>query len=91
MEKEIKRYDEWGDASNEEIEKAMRNIKEWKKWLSKIEDRVYLMEENFQLYNLSSLELKKSTSIMEDLKTEMKIMIRDIEEQDEDRGLYSLS
>ena len=46
LEKEVKRYDDWGDASNEEIEKAMRNIEEWKKRLCKIQDRIYLIEKN---------------------------------------------
>ena len=37
LDEEIKRYDEWGDASNEEIEKAMRSIEEWRIRLSKIQ------------------------------------------------------
>ena len=49
------------------------------------------MEENVQLFNLSSVELTTSVNMMENIKEEMNIAIRDIKEQDEVRGLYSLS
>ena len=88
---EIKGYDDWGDASNEEIEEAMRKIEDWNRRLSKIQDRIYSMKESVQLYNLSNVELAKSVSMMENLKEEMNIAIRNIKEEDEARGLYSLS
>ena len=91
LDKEIKKYNDWGDATNEEIEKTMGKIEEWRKRLSKIQDRIYLMKENVQLFELPNLELTKSVSMMENLREEMDIAIRDIEEQDEVRGLYSLS
>ena len=49
------------------------------------------MKKNAQLFDLTSVELTKSVSLMENLKEEMNIAIRDIKEQDEARGLYSLS
>ena len=49
------------------------------------------MEENVQLFDLSSVELTTSVNMMENIKEEMKIVIRDIKEQDAVRGLYSLS
>ena len=88
---EIKRYDDWGDASNEEIEEAMRKITDWDRRLSKIQDRIYFIKENVQLYSLPSVELTKSVGMMENLKEEMSIAIRNIKEEDETRGLYSLS
>ena len=91
LDNEIKEYDDWGDATNEEIEEAMRNVEEWKKRLSKIQERIYSMKKNAQLFDLNSVEVTKSVSIMENLKEEMNIAIRDIREQDEVRGLYSLS
>ena len=91
LDNEVKRYNDWGDASNEEIEEAMSSIEDWRKRLCKIQDRIYLMEENVDLYSLSSVELAASTSMVENLDKEMEIAIRDIKEQDEVRGLYSLS
>ena len=64
----------------------MGKIEDWRKRLSKIQDRIYLMKENVQLFDLPDLELTKSVSMIENLKEEMKIAIRDIEEQDEVRG-----
>ena len=49
------------------------------------------MKKNFQLYNLSSTELTQSTSLMKNLEDEMEIAIHDIKEEDDVRGLYSLS
>ena len=69
----------------------MRNIEDWKKRLGKIKDSLYLMEENVERFSLPSVELTSSTSMMKNLKEEMEIAIRDIKEQDEVRGLYSLS
>ena len=87
----MKEYDDWGDATNEEIEEAMRNIEEGKKRLSKIQERIYLMKKIVKAFDLSSVKLTSSVSMMETLKEEMNIAIRDIKEQDEVRGLYSLS
>ena len=91
LEKHVKKYDDWGDATNEEIEEAMRSADGWKNRLYKIQDRIYSMKKNFQLYNLSSTELTQSTSLMEKLEEEMEIAIHDIKEEDDIRGLYSLS
>ena len=51
--KEVNKYDDWGDASNEEIEEAMRKVENWKGCFSKIEDRIYSMKKNVLLYALS--------------------------------------
>ena len=91
LDKEVKKYDDWGDATNEEIEEAMRKTENWEKRLSKIQDRIYLMKRNVERFNLSSVSLTASTSMMNNLEKEMEIAIRDIKEQDEVRGLYSLS
>ena len=88
---EIKKYDDWGDVSNKEIEEVMRKIEDWDRRLSKIQDRIYFIKENVQLYSLPSVELTKSVGMMENLKEEMSIAIRNIKEEDETRGLYSLS
>ena len=56
----------------------MGKIEDWRKRLSKIQDRIYLMKENVQLFDLPDLELTKSVSMIENLKEEMKIAIRDI-------------
>ena len=61
----------------------MRNIEEWKKRLPKIKERIYSMKNN--------LEVTKSVSMMQVFKEEMNIAICDIKEQNEVRGLYSLS
>ena len=57
--KEIKRYDDWGNATNEEIEKAMRSIEEGRRRMAKIQDIIYSMKENVQLFNLPNNELTK--------------------------------
>ena len=91
LENEITKYDDWGNATNEEIEEAMRDIEEWRKLLSKIEDRVYLIKNNVKLFNLFSVKLTESVDMMENLKEQMNIAIHVIKEQDNERGLYSLS
>ena len=78
LQNEITRYDDWGDATNKEIEEAMRNTEEWKKLLSKIQDRIYSMKENVQIFDLPNDELAKSISMMENLREEMHKAIRDV-------------
>ena len=91
LEKDVNKYDDWGDATNEEIEEAMRSADDWENRLCKIQDRIYSMKKNVQLYGLSSVELTKSTIMMEDLQNEMEVAIRVIKDEDEVRGIYSLS
>ena len=78
LEKEINKYDDWGDATNEEVEEAMRNTEEWKRRLSIIQDRIYSMKENVQIFDLPNNELAKSISMMENLREEMHKAIRDV-------------
>ena len=49
------------------------------------------MKKNVQLYDLPSTQLTQSTSLMENSEEEMEIAIHDIKEEDDVRGLYSLS
>ena len=91
LENEVTRYNDWGDATNEEIEEAMRNVEEWKKRLSKIEDRIFLMKKNVKLYNLTNDELTRFVSKVVNLEEEVTKAIKNIKEEDEVRGLYSLS
>ena len=90
LDREINRYHDWGDASNEEIEQALRKVEDWKSRLSKIEDRIYTMKKSVLLYDLSSNELDKSTNMMKSLKEDMEMAISVIEKEDEVRGIYSL-
>ena len=65
LDTEINKYDDWGDATNEEVEEAMRSTEEWKRRLSIIQDRIYSMKENVQLFNLPNDEMAMSISMME--------------------------
>ena len=69
----------------------MSKTEGWEKRLSKIQDRIFSMKKSVQRYKLQGVELAKSESMMNNLEKEMEIAIRDIKEQDEVRGLYSLS
>ena len=89
LDKEIKRHNDWGDGSNEKIDEAMRNIEEWRKHLSKIQDRVYIIEENVQLFNLSSVELTTSVNMMENIKEEMEILAALAFISEKSRGILS--
>ena len=64
----------------------MRNIEGWKQRLYKIEDRIDSIKKNVKVYNLSTVELTKSTSMMEDLKSEMEIAIQVIERVQKEGG-----
>ena len=85
------RYDDWGDASNEEVEEAARSIKEWRKRFRWLEDRVYTMKKNVRLYNLADTELDSSIKKVESIKVEMERAIGGIKEEDEVRGLFTFS
>ena len=91
LSEEYMKYDDWGDASNEEVEEAARSIKDWRKKFRWLEDRVYTMKKNVKLYNLANTELDSSIKKVESIQLEMERAIHGIKEEDEVRGLFTLS
>ena len=45
LKKEIQKFAEWEDASDERIEEAMGNIADWKRKFAKIQDRLFRLKE----------------------------------------------
>ena len=91
LEKEVKAFEFWENASDEKIEEAMHSIEDWKKRMVKVQDRLTSIERNTLKFNLDKTKLSSTTAFIETLEEEMELKIRDIKEEDENRGLYSTS
>ena len=46
LSKEVNKFPDWGDASNEEIETAMNNTEEWTKRCNRIREKVFSIKRN---------------------------------------------
>jgi hypothetical protein len=91
LSKEVNKFPDWGDASNEEIEAAMNNTEEWTKRCNRIREKVFSIKRNVLKFNLSDMQLKVSTALVNTLESEMCMAIDNIKFEDNKRCLYSNS
>ena len=49
LSKEINKFADWGEASNDQIETAMNGIDDWKKSFNRIQDKGFSIKRNVQI------------------------------------------
>ena len=81
--KEIQKFAEWEDASDERIEAAIGNIDDWKRKFAKIQDRLFSIKRNVLKFNLSDIRLKALTAFINILESEMDVATESIKNEDE--------
>ena len=91
IDSEIKKFSSWSQASNDEIETAMGKIEGWKKGVSKLKEKVFAMKKVVAKHSLDQSIIASSVAVMKNLETEMQIVVKTIEAEDENRCLYSIS
>ena len=91
LSKEVNKFLDWGDATNEEIEAAMNNTEEWKKRFNRIQEKIFSIKRNILKFDLSDMKLKIATALVNTLESEMFMAIDNIKFEDDERCLYSNS
>ena len=91
LSKEVNKFPDWGDATNEEIEVAMNSTEEWKKRFNRIQEKIFSIKRNVLKFNLPDMQLRISTALINTLESEMGMAIDNIRFEDEERCLYSNS
>ena len=88
---EIHKFDDWGEAENEEIEETMHRIEDWKKRFAKIQEKGWAMRRNVKKFGLDERQLTISMALINTLESEMNLAVDNIKFENEERCLYSLS
>ena len=91
LEEELKKYSDWGDASDEEIEEYMAKIDTWTRRMVKIREKVEAIERNTKIYDLDDTKMKSSLSVKKLLDCQLDTAIENLKFEDERRCLYSLN
>ena len=65
-------------------------MKEWTKRCNRIREKVFSIKRNVLKFNLSDMQLKVSTALVNTLESEMCMAIDNIQFEDYERCLYSL-
>ena len=69
----------------------MGKIDGWKKGLSRLKDKVFVMKKMVAKYSLDESSIATSVAVMKTLETEMDIAVKAIEMEVDNRCLYSTS
>ena len=90
LSEDINQVDDWSKVSDHEVEETMQRIADWRKQLKSIKDSFYSMKKFVKTNDLND-SLQSTESAIKHLEEEMKIKIEDLQYEDKDRCLYSLS
>ena len=88
---DIHKVDDWSVAESHEVEVAMSKIRGWKKQMKAIQDTLYSLKRNVRVYNLDQERLRGSEAAVENLRSEIQLIIENVEFEDESRCLFSLN
>ena len=88
---EIRKVEDWGLVDDMMIELAMRNIETWKKKMDKLVDRSRDVEKLTGIHNIDATHQVSSTALVETLKSELEIIIKNIQHEDTERYLFTLN
>ena len=91
LSKEIDKFADWGEASNDQIETAMNHIDDWKKRFNRVKEKLFSIKRNVLKYDLADTQLKISTALINTLESELCLAVDTIRFEDEQRCLYSNS
>ena len=87
----MRKIDDWLTAQSYEVEVAMTKIKSWKNQMRNIQNTQYTLHKNVRCFNLDENRLRESDKAFVNLKTEIQLIIENIEFEDESRCLFSLN
>ena len=86
---EIQKFDDWGDAPDNEIEVAMNKVDDWKRKMEKLREKSYAIQRNTMSFNLDQSMMRSSKALVNTLSSELEIVVDNIQFEDGKRCLYS--
>ena len=90
LSKEISQFDDWADATDNEIEVAMQKFDNWKKKMEKLRQKSFDIQRNTISFNLGDAKMRSSMSMVNALSSELDTVLDRIQFEDKARCLYSL-
>ena len=86
---DMRKIDDWSTAQSYEVEVAITKIESWKNQMRNIQNTLYTLQKNVRCFNLDENRLRESDEAFVNLKTEIQLIIENIEFVDESRCLFS--
>ena len=86
---EILKFDDWGDAPDNDIEIAMNKVDDWKRKMEKLREKSYAIQRNTMSFNLDQSTMRSSKALVNTLSSELDIVVDNIQFEDGKRCLYS--
>ena len=78
LSKEIRKFHDSDEATDEEIEAAMGKIDEWNKRFERIKDKAYAIQRNSQCFDLNNTKVSTTQAIVENLEQELNVAINQV-------------
>ena len=91
LEHECRKYDDWEEADDEEVEEYMGKIEEWRKRFLKMNEKVKAIERNTKIFDLDETKMKSSLALFRTVECQMETAVENIKFENDARCLYSLS
>ena len=91
LKEEFQKYHDWGEASDEEIEIAMKSIELWKKKYDKLLEMSRSIAKKTSSYCLDDAKSRTATAFINTLGAEFELSLTDIKHEDKVRCLFSLN
>ena len=91
LRKEISKYEDWSKAPSHEIEIFMNCIASWEERLQKLQDTVWTIRRDTEVYNLDTAMRNKCEDDFNSIRYEVEDAIEAIRHEDKVRALYSLN
>ena len=91
LEHECRKYNDWEEADDEEVEEYMGKIEEWRKRFLKMNEKVKAIERNTKIFDLDETKMKSSQALFRAVECQMETAVENIKFENDARCLYSLS
>ena len=83
--------DDWSVADDHAVRTAMAEISEWKKRFVNIQSSVFYIKKNVKAHGLQDSRLTGPEAAITNLQSELEMIVSDIEYEDRERHLFTLS
>ena len=87
LSKEISQFDDWADATDNEVEVAMQKVDNWNEKMEKLRQKSFDIQRNTISFDLNEAKMRSSKSMVNALSSELDTVLDMIQFEDRVRCL----
>ena len=91
LSEELRCEDDWGVADDHTVRTAMAEISDWKKRFNNIQTALFSIKRTIRTHGLEDSRLAGPEAAVTNLQSELEMVVADIEYEDRERHLFTLS